>query len=245
MMKKKDQEYFKYGIIENAKFWKRLGGKPYFANRKILDFGCGHGSLCIDIANSGAESITGIDIGEAIDFAKENLINNFDRLKDKVVFKKKDLLKDYFEEDFDIIVSKDTLEHTINLDKILEKFHKLLKTNGRVYLGFGPLYNAYNGDHGRTQLYFPWLHAFLPEKMIVDRYNKKNNKQIKKIEDLGLSKYSFNQYKKFFNDSKFEIEYVVTNKSDHPVSLIFNLLSRIKFLEEYFTYNIYCILKKI
>ena len=74
MMKKKDQEYFKYGIIENAKFWKRLGGKPYFANRKILDFGCGHGSLCIDIANSGAESITGIDIGEAIDFAKENLI---------------------------------------------------------------------------------------------------------------------------------------------------------------------------
>ena len=42
----------------------------------------------------------------------------------------------------------------------------------------------------------------------------------------------------------FEIEYFNTNQSDHPVSVIFNLLSRIVFLKEFFTYNIYCILKK-
>ena len=29
--------------IDNYKFWKRLGGKPNFKNKTVLDFGCGYG----------------------------------------------------------------------------------------------------------------------------------------------------------------------------------------------------------
>ena len=48
-----------------------------------------------------------------------------------------------------------------------------------------------------------------------------------------LSKASISKLKKF-----------KTNFSDHPLSIIFNLLSKIKVFEEYCTYNIYSILKK-
>ena len=89
------------------------------------------------------------------------------------------------------------------------------------------------------------MHVILSEKIIIKRYNKQNSKKIDRIEDLGLSKYSFKDYKKIFSESKFNIDYFITNQSDHPVGKVFNILSKINFLKEYFTFNIYCILKKI
>ena len=244
-MKLHDIDYFKYGKIENKKFWKRLGSKPDFKNKKVLDFGCGHGSLTLDIAALGAQKVIGIDLEiNLINFAKKNLDQNFPDLKDKVEFELIDLLTTDKFKDIDYIVSKDTFEHSLHLDKILEKFHQILKKDGRIFVGFGPLYNFYNGDHGRAEAILPWFHIIIPEKILINRLNKKYKKNLKKIEDLGLSKYSFKDYIRLFRDSKFEITYFKTNFSDHPISVIFNLLSKIKILEEYFTYNIYSILKK-
>ena len=126
----------------------------------------------------------------------------------------------------------------------MEKFHQILKKDGKAFVGFGPLYNFYNGDHGRTEAILPWFHIIIPEKILINRLNKKYKKNIEKIEDLGLSKYSFKDYIRLFKGSKFEIIYFKTNFSDHPLSIIFNLLSKIKVFEEYCTYNIYSILKK-
>ena len=244
-MKLHDIDYFKYGKIENKKFWKRLGSKPDFKNKKVLDFGCGHGSLTLDIAALGAQKVIGIDLEiNLINFAKKNLDQNFPALKDKVEFELIDLLTTDKFKDIDYIVSKDTFEHSLHLDKILEKFHQILKKDGRIFVGFGPLYNFYNGDHGRAEAILPWFHIIIPEKILINRLNKKYKKNLKKIEDLGLSKYSFKDYIRLFRDSKFEVTYFKTNFSDHPISVIFNLLSKIKILEEYFTYNIYSILKK-
>ena len=245
MLEKKDLEYFNYGKFENDKFWKRLGGKPDFKNKNILDFGCGHGSLCIDMAKDGAKIVNGIDLSDKLlKFACSNLSENYSSLEQNIIFEKKNLLNAQFNRQYDLIVTKDTFEHTTNLPEILDKFYDILKTDGKIYAGFGPLYNAYNGDHGRTQLRLPWLHVMLSEKFIVNRYNKNNKDKIYKIQDLGLSKYSFKEYLKIFKNSKFQIEYFCTNKSDHPISNIFNFLSKFEFLKEYFTYNIYCILKK-
>ena len=244
-MKLHDIDYFKYGKIENKKFWKRLGSKPDFKNKKVLDFGCGHGSLTLDIAALGAQKVIGIDLEiNLINFAKKNLDQNFRALKDKVEFELIDLLTTDKFKDIDYIVSKDTFEHSLHLDKILEKFHQILKKDGRIFVGFGPLYNFYNGDHWRAEAILPWFDIIIPEKILINRLNKKYKKNLKKIEDLGLSKYSFKDYIRLFRDSKFEITYFKTNFSDHPISVIFNLLSKIKILEEYFTYNIYSILKK-
>ena len=114
----------------------------------------------------------------------------------------------------------------------------------RKILGFGPLYNFYNGDHGRLNMHLPWLHLLFSENFLINRINKKENLNVKKIQDLGLSKYSLQEYKNFFEKSGLKIKYFKTNLSDHPFSIVFNILSKIKFLREYFTYNIYCILEK-
>ena len=245
MLEKKDIDYFNFGKIENSKFWRRLGGKPNLENKSVLDFGCGHGSLCLDIAKSDVKLVTGIDINNnLINFAKENLKENYSKYKNKINFHNKDILKEHFNEKFDLIVSKDTFEHTNNLPEILNKFYDILNKGGLAYVGFGPLYNFFNGDHGRTQLKIPWLHVILSDQFIIDRYNKKNKSKIKKIEELGLSKYSFKDYENFFTNSKFNLKFFTTNQSDNKFSIVFDLLSKFKFLKEYCTYNIYCILEK-
>ena len=77
---------------------------------------------------------------------------------------------------FYYIVSKDTFEHSLHLDQILEKFHQILKKDGRMFVGFGPLYNFYNGDHGRAEAILPWFHIIIPEKILINRLNKKYKK---------------------------------------------------------------------
>ena len=245
MIDQKELDYFNYGKIENQKFWRRFGHKPNLQNRNVLDFGCGYGALCIELANLGASKVIGIDLEEKLlNFANINLQQNYKNYQSIIDFQKKDLLNTNFENKFDYIVTKDTFEHSLNLPEILNKFYEILEKGGKVYAGFGPLYNFYNGDHGRTQLKLPWMHVILPDKFIVNRYNKKNENKINKIEDLGLSKYSFSDYKKIIDESDFKVKYFKTNLSDHPISFIFNALSRIKFLKEFCTYNIYCILEK-
>ena len=245
MLTKDNIDYFNNQKFENKKFWRRLGGKPNFENKKVLDFGCGHGALSIEIANSGAERVVGIDLEKQnIDFANVNLKKNFSLLSEKVEFIHLDILNDDILSGFDYIVSKDTFEHTLNLDKVLSKMYQKLNKNGSGLFGFGPLYNFYNGDHGLTKAYLPWFHLIIPEKILLRRINKKREKKIKDIKELGLSKYSYKQYLDFFNSCQFKIDYFKTNFSDHPASKVFDILRKIKILEEYSTYNIYCILKK-
>ena len=152
--------------------------------------------------------MVGIDLeDENINFAKENVTENFKNLKDKISFIKLDILENNELKNFDYIVSKDTFEHTTNIEKILLKFHKITADDGKIYVGFGPLYNFYNGDHGRTGAIFPWFHLIYSEKLLLKNINRKQSLNISKIEELGLSKYSYKQYFEFLNKSKFNIHY--------------------------------------
>ena len=242
---KEDLEYFTRGEKENKKFWDRLGGKPNLSNKSVLDFGSGHGSMCIDAIKAGAKKVVGIDIESYnVNFANNNLLKNFPIYKDKVIFKKIDLLNWNNPEKFDIIFSKDSFEHTLNLDKVLQEMKNKLTDDGKIYLGFGPLYNFYNGDHGRTGALIPWFHLIIPENYLISRINKKRKNKINSIEELGLNKYSFKKYQYIIENCGLEIEYFKTNCTNNPIAVFFRILSKIKLFREYCTFNIYCILKK-
>ena len=66
--------------------------------------------------------------------------------------------------------------------------------------GFGPLYNFFNGDHGRTYSILPWFHLILPQEFIINRVNKKNETKIKSIKELGLNMYSLKDYVTLFKN---------------------------------------------
>ena len=78
MLNKKDIEYFNNGKIEIRKFWKRFNSDINFKNKTVLDFGCGHGAFCIDLALKNAKKVIGIDLEKThLTFAKQNLTLNY------------------------------------------------------------------------------------------------------------------------------------------------------------------------
>lgn len=242
---KNDLDYFNKGIAENSKFWDRIGGMPDFSGKSVLDVGCGHGSLCVDMARAGAAKVVGVDINQAlIDFANQNLAENCVDLAHRVSFKKIDL-KDFEDiEQFDYVTSKDSFEHILNLSSMLQEMKKRVRCGGRIFIGFGPLYNSYYGDHRRTKLLIPWAHVFLPEAIIIWYLNFFHKIKIRDITDLGLNKLSLKEYSQLFNDSGMDIVSMGINVNKHPVSTVFTLFSRIGLLKEYCSHNIYCVLEK-
>lgn len=247
-IEKDDLEYFNRGFGEVKKFLNRFVPPLVIDGQNILDVGCGHGTLCICLAKAGAQKVVGLDTDtRRIEFARNNLSTNYPELTDKIEFMNIDL-RDFDGSDiFDYVVSKDTFEHIIDLRAMMGEIKRVLKSDGSAYIGFGPLYRDFYGDHKRTKSIIPWGHLMRSEKSIVESLNRKNRKKgggISSIYDLGLNKLSLAEYKAIFRESGMETVFFRLNNSKHPILHLFNLLAKIPFLTEYFSHNLYCILKK-
>ncbi len=236
-----DELYFNKGKIENIKFWNRFD-KPNFKNTTVLDVGCGHGRMCIDIALEGANKVIGIDIDKhRIEFAKDNLKTNFPHLVEIIEFFELNLSGLNAYRNFNYIISKDTFEHIIDLPILLESMKDRLKPYGKIFVGFAPLYNSFYGDHMLTKALLPWFHLIIPESILLRRLNRNRKVKIQKIQDLGLNKYSLKDYIRIFNNSSMTLKSFKVNISDNPVLKAFNFLRKLPGLDEFFTHNVYCV----
>jgi SAM-dependent methyltransferase len=251
-MREEDIEYFNRGKWENPRFWRRMINIPDLKNKTVIDLGCGHGSMCVYMALKGAKKVIGLDINKRlIQFAKENVKENYPHLDDKIEFL--DIsLEEYSDSKCDYIVSYSTLEHVINLKRVMNAVKEHLKVGGRFYAGFGPLYNTPFGDHRLTKTVIPWGHLIVPEKTIIEKLNAYSKNKISSIRDLGLNKLSYSDYRSVFSSiNNMKMLYFETNRvngSDglalYTFSQFSSILCKAKFLEEYFTFNIYMIMEK-
>ena len=98
-------------------------------NLKILDIGCGGGLISEPMTRLGAK-VTGIDASNKnIKIAKVHAIkNNLDITYLNCLPEKLDL-----QNEFDIILNLEVVEHVENLDLYLESCFKLLKTKGVMF----------------------------------------------------------------------------------------------------------------
>ena len=96
---------------------------------RILDIGCGDGTLTVLLAKTvDAKDVYGVDISEiGLNEARKKGIRCF-----KV---DTDIEELPFEEDsFDFVFCGEFIEHVINTDKLLKDIHKVLKPNGKLVI---------------------------------------------------------------------------------------------------------------
>lgn len=247
-LRQEDIDYFRLGETENPKFWSRFNYPP-MEGKQLLDVGCGHGSLCISAAQAGAARVVGIDIDtERIEFAQAYLAQTFPELQDRVEFRAI-ALEEYPLEQFDYIVSKDSFEHILNLEATIAEMSQRLVPGGRIFSGFGPLYNSPYGGHARIHRHIfnlPWVQVILPDLVLVKLVNRgrEPDRQVNSVYELGLNKLALRDYQRIMHDSGLNVVMLTVNHSTNTVSRLFSLLRQIPFLEEYFSHNIYCILEK-
>lgn len=103
---------------------------------KILDVGCGNGNIALALGSLGY-TVTGIDIDiNSIDTAKTR--NTFSNVTFKVLDANYFLLQD----EFDVVVCSEVLEHLEKPHELLASIHTILKNNGMLIAtvpnGYGP-----------------------------------------------------------------------------------------------------------
>jgi 2-polyprenyl-3-methyl-5-hydroxy-6-metoxy-1,4-benzoquinol methylase len=134
----------------------------YFKDKKVLDIGCGTGTICLYLASKGS-SVLGVDISRnAIKLANINSRNL--GLVDKVKFLLADFTKMQINGKYELIVCSELLEHVKDHKAVLGKIYKLLKKNGHVIFSV-PLDSSF--------LYrYKFLDKFDEEAGHLRRYNQ-------------------------------------------------------------------------
>lgn len=240
---------------EIEKFWSRFGTQPGFAGKRILEVGCGRGDLSIGMAAAGAESVVGVDIlSEHVAEANDRVRSEHADLAGRVEFTTQ-TLAELDSEPFDLVVSKDSFEHIIDVPAMLAAIRGCLAPSGVVYIGFSPLYHSPYGDHDRRKTAFrawgiggralamlPWGHLFL-EKKIIQRHDELNERRIASMHDLNLNMMSIAEFRSHVRAAGFQPRYFATNRGSNPLGWPFSVLRRIPGLEKFCTYNVYCELK--
>jgi 2-polyprenyl-3-methyl-5-hydroxy-6-metoxy-1,4-benzoquinol methylase len=247
-LSKADLDYFKRGEWKNPRFWNRFGGMPDLRGKKVLDLGCGHGSLCVDMAKAGATRVVGVDIDpHRITFAQRNLELNYPELVGRVEFHCIDIAT-LDEGDFDLMTSKDAFEHVMDLEGVLREMYQRLKPGGLLYATVSRLWKSPFADHDHLKYIFgvnlPWAYLIVPQRVAMRWLSRKLGRELHSYRDLGMNMLTFADYRRIIQNLGFEVLFFKPNNSRHPAMRIFALLARIPFLNEYFIHNLYCILRR-
>lgn len=243
------EAYFAHQVTENARFWRRLGGMPDFAGQHVLDFGCGHGALSLDIARAGAASVLGIDLAaQRIRYAQTRVAPQAPA-STRMRFACLDITTIPGEALFDRIVSKDTFEHVSPVDGVLAAMLRLLKPGGEIILGFSPLYHSPFGDHGELGIRLPWAHLLAGERRVLAAFNRTNGTCYRGLPEAGFNMLTPRDFREAFRGSRAEIRVLRVNPArgeglKSVMMATFRTLALIPRLERYFTVGIYSVLAK-
>jgi SAM-dependent methyltransferase len=249
----KSLRYFEEQVIDSQKYWDRLGGRPDFSGKVVLELGCGHGALSIDAAISGAQQVIGLDlIGSRIEFARSIVAKRFPNIANRIEFQKLNIADIDLEGKVDIVISKDTFEHIMGLDQVLLSVRRVLRSGGLLITGFSPLYYSPFGDHGfhsiGQHLKLPWAHLILGDARVVAAYNQYHpGIECHSIYDLGLNKLKRRDFLQTFDKAGFAIVSETVNAMQGASKLmpLLRLLNKIPLLQDYTTVNMYVVLRKI
>ncbi len=136
----------KYHSIEQDHWWytsrrltilNMIDGLP--RNTRILDIGCSGGVLMLDLMAKGFTDVTGIDFSaEAIEQCKAKGLNN--------VFVMDAHFPDFKDEEFDLIIASDCLEHLEKDTVALQNWERILKKGGKGLI-FVPAFMSLWSEH--------------------------------------------------------------------------------------------------
>jgi SAM-dependent methyltransferase len=237
-----------YRLVEswNEKFWRRTKGLRAPAGAVCLDLGCGVGALTTDLVRLGAQRAIGIDPdANRIRVARLAAAAFHPDLADRVEYRAATIQQLEGRATFDVVVSRDTFEHIHDLPAMLREVARLLRPDGRFYVGFGPLYRSPFGDHGLLGLRLPWVHLLVAPMPSVSRIGRWPSRSRFDLLDRELNGLTLHEIETIVEHSPLQIEWLRVNVSDDPRMLVLGVARKIPVLRDFVTVNVYAVLRHV
>ena len=148
----KEKGLSKLEILLGPNIFSELEGKV------VLDFGCGAGSNCIELAQRGVRKTIGLDLREDV-LTQARAAAQQSGLADRCEFVTS------YQEKADVVLSNDAFEHFEKPGEILGEMRRLLRDDGYAIVEFGPTWYRPYGGHLFSV--FPWAHLIFTEKALI------------------------------------------------------------------------------
>lgn len=217
--------------------WAFTGFDALIRDRVVLDFGCGQGWQALAMAKAGAASVLGVDSNPAtLDTARALAAAHRDTAG-RLAF-----AADIPAErrgTFDVVLSKDSMEHFADPAGVLARMRQALQPRGRVLITFGPPWFAPYGSHMHFFTRVPWVHLLFPQATVMrvrGRYRRDGAERYADVES-GLNRMSVGKFERLIADAGLRVE----RRSYHCVRGL-NFLGRLPLLRELFITNVSCVL---
>ncbi len=147
------------GVASAGRSKLELLGVPLdVAGKTVIDYGCGEGKECVEMALRGARKVIGVDVRpELLDAARE--LAEVHGVSGICEFAGRPPAK------ADLIISLDAFEHFDRPGDVLAAMRALLNRGGSVRVSFGPTW--YHPLGGHLFSVFPWAHLLFSEAALI------------------------------------------------------------------------------
>jgi SAM-dependent methyltransferase len=228
------------------RFVSRFGGRLDFAGKSVLDIGCGMGALCAAAARAGATEVVGIDL--EIEMAGARIRERYPDVAERIEFvETKGRLEELAGRQFDLVISKDAMEHYPDPEAFVHLMTPLVKPGGELAIGFSPLWKSPTGGHIEFMTPLPWAHLLFSERTIMaERRRFRPDEDADSFAEIkgGLNKMTYRRFRTLMATSGLRPVYFETNVSDNAGVKAMKALAKIRPLREYFTQSIYSLWQK-
>jgi SAM-dependent methyltransferase len=134
--------------------------------KRVVDFGCGGGQLCIHTAKIGAASIIGLDLYDRFEAIFRDSVAA-EGLTDRVTFVRGEVDKAPLAAgSAEVVTCFGVMEHVMNYEAIVPEWRRILVPGGRVLIWWGLWYHPY-GHHCYAMVRVPWAHVVLSDAALL------------------------------------------------------------------------------
>ena len=183
---------------------------PITPDMKVLEIGCGEGGNLKPFLDMGCEVI-GIDLSASkIEKGKRYFENHPKR--NKLQFIARDIYEvEDFEQAFDLVFLRDTLEHIHNQERFMAYSKKFLKPGGKMFLGFPPWQNPYGGHQqicrNKYLSKLPFFHL-LPRvmyKSILEKFGE-TEKRVEELMEIRDTRITIERFRRILKKENYHID---------------------------------------
>ena len=210
----KREKYFEEQSITTEKYVIPFIEKAKALNEEIsvLEIGCGEGGNLAPFLKAGCKRIVGVDMSKG---KIENANKFYENIENSNNIKF--IHDDIYNIDaasigqFDIIITRDVLEHIHGQEKFMNFVKKFLKPDGKFFLGFPPWYNPFGGHQQICENKFlsklPYFHI-LPRfayKFILKSFGESEAK-IGGLLEIKLTGISIERFERILKKTNYKKE---------------------------------------
>ena len=248
-------------------FWRRLGydGCPNLEGKRLLDVGPGLGGNTVAAARAGADVVSLEHDLEILAAARSLVSNDLDNAADKVTFVHGSI-EDFSDSGgFDYILCDEVFEHLLDFPAALSAMSGLLRPDGKLVSGWGPLWHSPLGGHqlmlyavpagpfglariltlkslsaGRSgRKIIPFSHRLFTRRALRLNGASAQGTGLATIQKAGMNGYTAREFKDMVEKSPLHILRWRENQGDHSAYRVLRVLSNLPGSRNLFTSNIY------